>query len=638
MRIGLFGNCQTASYLEVLKHMLPEVDFIAVLGNADTAPLLECDIILAQNDYFGFFSDHSPLSRVRDRVSKIPTFYFAGFHPDVIMEAREDGHMLTCPAGSLNSAIVLYGFLNNFKCDEIISLFRDEAFEALGYYDYWRWSVKSLTENINDCGMDGAEIVRQLIRTGKFCHTVNHPTIATIELFSQEIVKKIGLKAVQKKEYLDPLLQHGAWPVYPDIAELHGLEGTFEFEFGSLNKSGRRDAISLQSFVTGSLEYYKNQANDGIVSQRLRDNSKYSKLRSMIVTKPGRLGHVYKDLPAESYWRKAISTKTIEEVDPVSTPRFQLQKTDSIITAGSCFAQHIAKKLTLEGYNYYIAENPPSSMAHQDAIDRGYGLFSARYGNIYTARQLDQLVARCTGSFQPVDRAWKRSDGRYIDPFRPQLEPNGFETEDDVVRSASEHLGVVRDMFGKADCFVFTLGLTECWISKIDGAVFPIAPGVVAGEMDDTRYEFRNFSVAEIINDMENVIDKIRRINPGIKFILTVSPVPLIATFEKEHVLTATTYSKSALRTAVTEIRKKYDFVEYFPSYEIITGNYSKSQFFKEDLREVNTVGVDKVMNLLQKHYFANDEDTKSSDQNNFADEFARGRSLLCDEELLDQV
>jgi len=33
-----------------------------------------------------------------------------------------------------------------------------------------------------------------------------------------------------------------------------------------------------------------------------------------------------------------------------------------------------------------------------------------------------------------------------------------------------------------------------------------------------------------------------------------------------------------------------------------------------------------------------NDEDTKSSDQNNFADEFAHGRSLLRDEELIDQV
>ncbi|KAA3525435.1 hypothetical protein DXM29_16515 [Agrobacterium tumefaciens] len=103
---------------------------------------------------------------------------------------------------------------------------------------------------------------------------------------------------------------------------------------------------------------------------------------------------------------------------------------------------------------------------------------------------------------------------------------------------------------------MFTLGLTECWISKIDGAVFPIAPGVVAGEIDDTRYEFRNFSEAEIINDMENVIDKIRRINSSIKFILRVSPAPLIATFEKENVLTATTYSNSASRSPETKIEK----------------------------------------------------------------------------------
>ena len=76
----------------------------------------------------------------------------------------------------------------------------------------------------------------------------------------------------------------------------------------------------------------------------------------------------------------------------------------------------------------------------------------------------------------------------------------------------------------------------------------------VAGEIDDTRYEFRNFSEAEIINDMENVIDKIRRINSSIKFILRVSPAPLIATFQKENVLTATTYSNSALRSPETKI------------------------------------------------------------------------------------
>jgi hypothetical protein len=637
MRIGIFGNCQTASYLEVLKTMLPEENLIAILGNADTAPLLDCDKILVQNDYDGFFADHSPLSKVRDRVIKIPTFYFAGFHPDLIMETRRDGHMLASPAGSLNSAIALNGFLHGLQQDEIMSLFREDVFETLGYFDYWRWSIRSLTENINNCDLDGSAIVRELIRSGKFCHTVNHPTISTIQIFAREIVKKLGVTIEFDVECVDPLIQHGAWPVYPGIAEIHGLEGNYEFEFDALQENGKRAAISLESFVSGSLNYYKNQTDDGIIAQRFNDNSNYAKIIGMAATKKTKnAGHVYKNLPDSSYWRKSISMKTIDEVDPVSPPRFQLQKSDRIITAGSCFAQHIAKKLTLDGFNYHIAEMPPANMTADEALDRGYGLFSARYGNIYTARQLKQLVERCTGAFTPVDTAWQREDGRYVDPFRPQLEPDGYASQHDVEQAATQHLVAVRSMFAEADYFVFTLGLTECWTSKVDGTAFPIAPGVVAGQMDDKKYGFCNFSTADVVADMKSAIENIRGINPNIKFIFTVSPVPLIATFERAHVLTATTYSKSALRAAVEDIRNTYDFVEYFPSYEIITGNYARSQFYENDLREVNSSGVSKVMGLLQKHYFASDDQNTLAGNEGFSREFARSRAILCDEELLD--
>ena len=34
--------------------------------------------------------------------------------------------------------------------------------------------------------------------------------------------------------------------------------------------------------------------------------------------------------------------------------------------------------------------------------------------------------------------------------------------------------------FRDLDVFVFTLGLTEAWVAKADGAVFPLAPGVVS--------------------------------------------------------------------------------------------------------------------------------------------------------------
>ena len=61
--------------------------------------------------------------------------------------------------------------------------------------------------------------------------------------------------------------------------------------------------------------------------------------------------------------------------------------------------------------------------------------------------------------------------------------------------------------------------------------------------------------------------------------ILTVSPVPLVATAAGKHVLVATTYSKSVLRVACEEVCQKAADVMYFPSYEIITGNYNRGSY-----------------------------------------------------------
>jgi hypothetical protein len=52
--------------------------------------------------------------------------------------------------------------------------------------------------------------------------------------------------------------------------------------------------------------------------------------------------------------------------------------------------------------------------------------------------------------------------------------------------------------------------------------------------------------------------------------ILTVSPVPLAATFTGRDVLVANMYSKSVLRAVAEEIRARFDFVDYFPSYESV--------------------------------------------------------------------
>ena len=239
-------------------------------------------------------------------------------------------------------------------------------------------------------------------------------------------------------------------------------------------------------------------------------------------------------------------------------------KTESA-TAGSCFAQHIARTLIKADYNYFVAEPAPDSMPPDAAAARGYGLFSARFGNVYSARQLLQLFQRAYGEFSPDDLAWARPDGRFVDPFRPQVEPDGYDSPAAVAAARAEHFAGVRRMFEQTVLFVFTVGLTEAWMAKSDGAVFPVAPDVVTSSLDSGAYKFVNFTVSDIIADLDSFIARLRDFNPDVRLLFTVSPVPLVATYEHRHVLVATTYSKSAIRAALDEVVGKYDFADYFP-------------------------------------------------------------------------
>lgn len=158
-------------------------------------------------------------------------------------------------------------------------------------------------------------------------------------------------------------------------------------------------------------------------------------------------------------------------------------------------------------------------------------------------------------------------------------------------------------MFETCKVFVFTLGLTEAWIARADGSVHPLAPGVVSAESAASDCAFHNFGVADVVDDMIAFLARLASVNAAARTMLTVSPVPLIATYEDRHVLVSTVASKSILRAAVEEIIRRRPDVAYFPSYEIITGPQARGQFYAPDLREVTEEGVAHVMSLFGRHY-----------------------------------
>ena len=188
------------------------------------------------------------------------------------------------------------------------------------------------------------------------------------------------------------------------------------------------------------------------------------------------------------------------------------------------------------------------------------------------------------------------------------------------------------------DVFVFTLGLTEAWRSKKDGAVYPVCPGVSGGVFDGSRHEFHNFSVSEVVDSLQKALDFIQIRNPDVKIILTVSPVPLVATMEPEGVLQATAYSKAVLRVACHELTERIENVAYFPSYEVITGSFNRGAYFGANLRDVTESGVSHVMRLFAKHYLDDAQQAKSDSANPVDEHTAQMEKIVkvvCEEESL---
>ena len=314
----------------------------------------------------------------------------------------------------------------------------------------------------------------------------------------------------------------------------------------------------------------------------------------------------YSNLPKRAYWRSGVAERPPLEPGDLFQPKFPVTRSQRVTTAGSCFAQHVGRALRGAGFNVTDTEPLPDDVPDAVAQRFGYRLYSARYGNIYTVRQLLQLAREVEGIAAPADPVWVK-DGRYYDSQRPGVEPEGLESPELVALHRAAHLRAVRKAFRSADLFVFTLGLTEAWVHRASGTVFPTAPGTIAGSYDPAVYAFKNFTAAEILADFEAFRSLVHGFNPDMRFVITVSPVPLTATATRHHVEVATAYSKAVLRTVCGMLSDSHDDIDYFPSYEIITSQTARGAYYESNQRSVTARGVATAMALFLKAHGVSD-------------------------------
>jgi hypothetical protein len=309
----------------------------------------------------------------------------------------------------------------------------------------------------------------------------------------------------------------------------------------------------------------------------------------------------YQSLPASAFWRTGVAEPGLEGLAGLWTSRWQLPADARFATFGSCFAQHISRAMKARKVAWVDGEPAPWGVAPELAAEYGYGVFSARTANIYSAAQFRLLLALAAGHGDPnFPAVWQDGD-RFRDSLRPVIEPKGFASLAETLASRRSMLRGLARAVTKSDVVIFTLGLTEGWEDSDTGMPFAVCPGTMGGKFDSEQHRFVNYRAAHIREDLDACLAHIRELNPEARLLLTVSPVPLTATASGQHVLVATTRSKSVLRGVAGELAEDDDRVDYFPSYEIITGAPTASRFFEPNLRGVRPEGVATVM----QHFFA---------------------------------
>jgi hypothetical protein len=237
---------------------------------------------------------------------------------------------------------------------------------------------------------------------------------------------------------------------------------------------------------------------------------------------PVKLKHFEEDFPA--IIREAIVGH--------APPEPLLEETDGVIALGSCFAEELRRYLAKAGFaatSLFIPEGLNNTFAIRD------------------------FVSWCvTGEETGAGFRYDRLDSGEIREWKP-----------------AEEQRVYAERFGRAGAFVFTLGLAEVWQDRVTNGVF--WRGVPEEIFDADRHVFRLTSVEENVENVERIVELVRRVNRNAPIVLTLSPVPLKATFRPVSCVTADCVSKSILRIALDQVgAKSLPGVYYWPSFEIV--------------------------------------------------------------------
>lgn len=164
-----------------------------------------------------------------------------------------------------------------------------------------------------------------------------------------------------------------------------------------------------------------------------------------------------------------------------------------------------------------------------------------------------------------------------------------------------------KSVFERIDGLILTVGLAEVWYDTRTQGVF--WRGVPKSLYDADVHKCRMSTVEENTANLLRTIVLIHTVRPGLPIVVTLSPIPLTATFEPMSCFVADYISKSTLRVAINNVvSRKLPNVLYWPSFEIVRwlGGHAAFSMYGEDgnTRHINRAPVRLILDSFIQHYY----------------------------------
>lgn len=242
-------------------------------------------------------------------------------------------------------------------------------------------------------------------------------------------------------------------------------------------------------------------------------------------------------------------------------PRNLIDYNSNILLLGSCFSENIGDKLGYFKLQNYL--NP--------------------FGILFHPKAIEQFITDVSNT-----KTFTKDDLIYVNERYHSFDAHSSLSNVDahiVLNNLNSQIKSTAKFLKNTSHVLITLG--TAWVYR-----FTEKNRIVANchKIPQKKFQKEILSIQEITESLATIVALIKKINPKITLLFTVSPIRHLKDGFVEN-----TQSKSHLISAIHTIIKAEKKTHYFPSFEIMMDELRDYRFYKEDMVHPNTTAINYI-------------------------------------------